>query len=393
MRRSDGTAKAEGTERSPRNVPRKVLRGARCSSSKARISPSGEELASRNRQRTKARKEPARGNAPDDKRSRGRTMGRYPFVCAYRRYLKHARARLGESTIDERERKLHFISTIVNKLSEDGRISTPNPTMFTEDDIIEIFLALKSKRNNGKVPKLSTLKKQMHLLKEVCRECGDRKVEDMLKDGRIHIGSEHHEPFSLDEDDLRAILKACEEVGGWKGEVCRFSVAMLTFLRLRPGELQKASIRDVDVRKWTFLVANPKGKDDYGEVRRLPIPDVLRQFVTDYLKAREEMLRSKGIKNADQLIPAISCHGVNNYTQQAFGRLKKDVMEQSGITFKWKDYRPTGGQLALDQGVPIDQVSRSMRHASTMTTERYYCRAREGSAFANVNEAYNRMLL
>jgi hypothetical protein len=44
---------------------------------------------------------------------------------------------------------------------------------------------------------------------------------------------------------------------------------MLTFLRLRPGELQKALLRDMDVRKWTFLITNPKGKGIYGEVRRL----------------------------------------------------------------------------------------------------------------------------
>ena len=68
-------------------------------------------------------------------------------------------------------------------------------------------------------------------------------------------------------------------------------------------------------------------------------------------------------------------------------------MEKAGIPFKWKDYWPTGGQLALDGGVPIDQVSQSMRRASTVTTERYYCRARAESAFAHVNEAYNRIFV
>jgi len=320
-------------------------------------------------------------------------MGRYPFVCAYRRYLKNARARLGESTIEERERKLHYLSKVVHQLNDTGKISTPNPTSFTEEDIIDIFLALKNRRTKGRAPKCSTLRKQMQLLKDVCLECKNRRVEEMLKDGRIRIGNDHQEPFSLDREDLKTILKACKEVGGWKGEVCRFASAMLTFLRLRPGELQKASVRDLDARKWTFLIANPKGKGIYGEVRRLPIPDVLKQFVLDYLRVRDEMLRSKGIKNAEPLIPAISCKGVNHYTQQAFGRLKNEVMEQAGIPFKWKDYRPTGGQLALDQGVPIDQVSRSMRHASTQTTERYYCRTRADSAFAHVNEAYNDMFL
>ena len=320
-------------------------------------------------------------------------MGRYPFVCAYRRYLKNARARLGDSTIEERERKLHFMASVVLKLSEQGKISTSNPSMFTEDDIIEIFLALKNRSVKGKPPKRSTLRKQMQLLKDVCLEWKNRRVEDMLRDGRIRIGTDNQEPFSLYQEDLMIVLQACKQVGGWKGEVCRFSTAMLTFLRLRPGELQQAKLRDLDTRKWTFLVSEPKGKGIYGEVKRLPIPDVLKPFILDYLAVRNEMLKSKGILNAEPLIPAVSCHGVNNYTQQAFGRLKKEVMMQGGIAFKWKDFRPTGGQLALDGGVPIEQVSQSMRHASTKTTERYYCRARADPAFANVNETYNRMFL
>jgi integrase len=285
------------------------------------------------------------------------------------------------------------MSTIVQKLKESGKISTSNPSKFTEDDIIELFLALKTRDVKGKPPKRSTLRKQMQLLKDVCLDCKNRRVEDMLRDGRIRIGQDNQEPFSLYREDLVTVLQACRQVGGWKGEACRFATAMLTFLRLRPGELQQSSLRDLDTRKWTFLVANPKGKGIYGEVKRLPIPDVLKPFVNDFLKARQEMLASKGIKSAEPLIPAVSCNGVNNYTQQAFGRLKKHVMLEAGMTFKWKDFRPTGGQLALDEGVPIEQVSQSMRHASTKTTERYYCRARADPAFANVNEAYNRMFL
>jgi integrase len=115
-------------------------------------------------------------------------------------------------------------------------------------------------------------------------------------------------------------------------------------------------------------------------------------YALEYLAAREAMLKGRGLKTAEPLVPAISRKGVGFYCQQAFGRLKEEVVEEAGVRFKWKDLRPTGGQLALDAGVPIDQVSRSMRHASTQTTERYYCRARADTAFARVNEAYNSIL-
>jgi integrase len=293
---------------------------------------------------------------------------------------------LSEGTIAERERKLHFLAKVVQHLHEAGMISSSNPSMLTEDDVLEIFLSLK-----GRGMKCSTLRKYMQLLKAVCRECDNRVVEDMLADGKIKPGHELQEPYSLDQEDLGQMLRACEKVGGWKGDACRFAIAMLTFLRLRPGELRQASLKDLDLRKGTFLIVCPKGRDRYGEVMRLPLPDVLRPFAVEFLRARTEMLRCKGLDEVKvtALIPAISPKGVGIYTQQAFSRLKDEVMREAGIAFKWKDCRPTGGQLALDAGVPIDQVSQSMRHASTKTTERYYCRARAVPAFARVNEAYN----
>lgn len=38
---------------------------------------------------------------------------------------------------------------------------------------------------------------------------------------------------------------------------------------------------------------------------------------------RERMLKSKGVEHAVPLIPAISVNGVDAYSEQAFGRLKK----------------------------------------------------------------------
>lgn len=311
-------------------------------------------------------------------------MGRYPFVCAYRRYLKGVRARLSESTMVERERKLHCLSTVVENLYATDVIATANPSKFEENDIIEIFLALK-KRGIAR----ETLRKYITMLKFVVRECRNTIVDDMTAKGKLVIGADHKDLFALEAEEVKRILEGAREVGGWKGAVTRFSVAMMTFLRLRPGELQKASLKDLDTRKWTFLVANPKGKGIYGEEARLPIPDVLKPYVLEYLEERQTMLKSREIGDVAPLIPAVSTKGVNVYTQQAFGRLRKAVIAKTGISFKWKDFRATGGQIAIDSGVSIEQVSRSMRHASVVTTERYYCRARADLAYARVNDAYN----
>jgi hypothetical protein len=86
---------------------------------------------------------------------------------------------------------------------------------------------------------------------------------------------------------------------------------MLTFLRLRPGELRQASLKDLDMRKGTFLIASPKGR--YGEVKRMTLPDVLKPFATDFLNARAAMFGSKGIDETAALILAISRKGVGVY--------------------------------------------------------------------------------
>ena len=72
-------------------------------------------------------------------------------------------------------------------------------------------------------------------------------------------------------------------------------------------------------------------------------------------------------KGAEPLIPAVSHRGVNCYTQQAFGQLKEQELLQTGTTFKRKHLGLIGGQLVMDEGVTIKQVSRSIGRASTLT--------------------------
>jgi hypothetical protein len=72
-------------------------------------------------------------------------------------------------------------------------------------------------------------------------------------------------------------------------------------------------------------------------------------------------------------------HNLKHWARRTrkFGKISYQVIKKWASPFKNQD--------------PIDQVSQSMRHASTQTTERYYCRAKAEPAFANVNEAYKTM--
>jgi hypothetical protein len=72
----------------------------------------------------------------------------------------------------------------VQHVHEAGMISSSNPSLLTEDDVLEIFLSMK-----GRGMRCSTLRKYVQLLKAVCRECDKRVVEDMLADGKIKPGN------------------------------------------------------------------------------------------------------------------------------------------------------------------------------------------------------------
>jgi hypothetical protein len=61
-------------------------------------------------------------------------------------------------------------------------------------------------------------------------------------------------------------------------------------------------------------------------------------------------------------------------------KLKADIVRVSEVAFIWKELRATFAQMAKDKGVLIEVVSKSLRHSSTVTTERWYGEIRSESA-------------
>lgn len=64
-----------------------------------------------------------------------------------------------------------------------------------------------------------------------------------------------------------------------------------------------------------------------------------------------------------------------------------EVVGNSGFHFRWKDLRPTFAQICRDKGMPIELISKMLRHTNVATTEKYYARIRSEVAF----EKFERM--
>lgn len=60
------------------------------------------------------------------------------------------------------------------------------------------------------------------------------------------------------------------------------------------------------------------------------------------------------------------------------------------MAFSLKTFRATFAQAAKDRGVPIEAISRALRHKTTRTTEAFYARIRADDAFHELEVGFAR---
>ena len=108
----------------------------------------------------------------------------------------------------------------------------------------------------------------------------------------------------------------------------------------------------------------------------------------DFAAEREEFLAGE---MHSALLPYRHENGRLDYWPEAcLRKLKSDLEKTSGVRFKIKTFRATMGQMALDNGAAIQDVSRALRHSSTAITERYYARVRPKMAIERVRQALSK---
>lgn len=118
--------------------------------------------------------------------------------------------------------------------------------------------------------------------------------------------------------------------------------------------------------------------------RDVPVRPEGRRTMLRYLKAREEEIASrparKGAPAVRALFPALEDLGDGYFSPNSLGRLKRIVEEGVGSRFELRACRRTFGQGCIDEGMPVETVSLLLGHATSKTTESYYCRKRQDAA-------------
>lgn len=324
------------------------------------------------------------------KRRGPRSMGRYPFMTAANDYLEAMSGVLAPSTWKERERRLRRMNKDLLELEASRQITTANPWNMTDRDVLAYISALRSRGLKD-----SGMSHNVDALTAVLRWVGNGSADKARQRFAHHFPRKTQamlDPMSDEERDvvIRAAMKV--DVKDWRRiEAYGLCVAAICS-GLRPQEIRNATINDLDLDNEVLHAEMVKGKNRYGDPRDSAIhPDGL-PFLRRYLQVRAAKLRELGL-TTDTLFPAIRSLKAGKpdvYSANSTTMLRNIVAGDTGVTFNLQKTRRTWGQVALDDGVPLDAVSRMMGHKTSRTTETYYARKKNNKAIAEAKAAWGR---
>jgi integrase len=315
-------------------------------------------------------------------------MGKYPFTVTMNQVLRDTDPWYSQSTRDERRRKFRRIYAIVQELRESGKVSTTSPKNMTEQDVIQFIGWCKERLDNA------TSAKYLRYLQEVLQKAGNASLESVrLRRKRDLPRATAKEIRTLASDDLAQLL-----YGDWELEdpyldsTAKAALVLYSHTGLRPSELRLSRLKDLNLARMEIRVSQPKGHGRWASGEELaPVMPGAAPTVRLYLEERAKALEHFGLEPAsvEPLFPYIGRDGKTSYwTPRQWNRLKVFVGQASGVSFRWKDLRPTFAQYAKDKGAAIEAVSKALRHTSTRTTEMYYARIRSESAFSQMRQAW-----
>lgn len=170
---------------------------------------------------------------------------------------------------------------------------------------------------------------------------------------------------SLDTKDSAGLIESID-VATAKGKRDLAIIALMLFCGLRCVEIQRANIGDLD-SKLEFLSVQGKGKLEKTD--RVRIGEKLREILKSYLATIDT-----ANKNQPLFFSTSNNHKNQRLTTYSISQIAKKALRRYGIDDRQvtaHSLRHSTATIALKQGLPIDEVSKAMRHASINTTMIY----------------------
>jgi len=308
-------------------------------------------------------------------------MGRNPLKTRVTQYLEANSGILAEETLKERARKLRAFEGRYAMLCETNPKLKRDPAIWGEKEMVAVLQEIKG---HGWSP--TTQARELENIQGVLRSVNNGILDGMkVKYPFLFPKRVTRRGPSLNQEECSKILKATEMISGWNGEVARFLIHTHLFTGLRPKELRRAEIDDLDLQTWTLRVRHPKGEGSYGSNREVPLPAPLRPVATAYLRARKQMLTEHGLLYSRPLL-CRKDKPDSFYSANRLRSIKARVEELSGVKFELRTLRRTYGQMIVD-GSDIETASIALGHNSVKTTQAYYCQKSLDTVKSNVLRA------
>jgi integrase len=305
--------------------------------------------------------------------------GKYPLASQVKKFMEGTVAYYPEITQKERCRKINLITRRIVELGAEDNVFE-----WKKQDI------LRWKTDGDETLSTATLRKYWRILQDFLNFYNIEIVEDMVRRKEIRLPKNlQKEITTLDEKTIWAIHRSTHRMEGWEGDIARFVTVAYPFTGLRPGELRTMLFSDVNTQDWTLKVSTPKAAELYGMKRTVGIPSLIREEFARFIEARRKYLTSIGIDERIQwLIPYKARKGYSHWPEGKWNEIKRRINSISGIRFRWKDYRSSFCQMAIDRGAELQAVSKVMGHRTTSTTETYYGRIKDMDAIREIEGVF-----
>lgn len=181
--------------------------------------------------------------------------------------------------------------------------------------------------------------------------------------------------------DLRAMARHAQQTGSVDGLRCRVMVCAGYGGAMRPGELRRARIEDIERRPWGLLVGLGRSVEAGGAEPSEIVVVVSRDDELDPVAAIDDLIATTGRRSGPLLAGSGPARGRPLSTERITDRLQA-LASQAGL-----DVTPTGDSLrrswaahAYEAGVDLVTIGRHLRHQRASVTTAYL---RSLSAWAN----------
>ena len=299
--------------------------------------------------------------------------GRYPFRHVANLYLYEYRGAFAKSTYDERIRRYRRMAKDMEELQRRGKITSTDPAKMTSEDVKAFYDMLRDRNlsTNG-------IAHEITALKSLCVFRGNNAVDTCR--GKYSAVKCRKPTFRLQTTPdriFKQIMDAGNQYEDSYDKLRNYAVVVCAYCAgMRPVEIQHARIENLDIERGIIHVDVVKGQGKYGEPRNIPIHPRGLKILCCYVKARNARWGDRGY-----LFISPSGSYLSTNTLRKF---KNEVERNVDYKFDFREGRRTFGQLLINEGVSIEDLSVIMGHRTSKTTEIYYARRTQSSAVENV---------